>query len=389
MFGYFNRMTMVELTIAFFVIFFFSLSLWSEVSGGRVDVGRGRLRVEGIHLPKDVLNKIEMELLIDEDIAAIVMGSDSLTINIDEESLKKSGDLQGYIKSLIQKRIKSQLVQIRENSEGQTRRHVVMGPQHFVVKDREFYDEVVVMGGKVDVYGTVGTLVVIAGEVRIHGSGVIKEELVTIGGDVEIDPGAEMKNSSVSVDWDFASSLVKSWGSVTDLYNKTDVSMWMEMWLFISELIFNIVILWLCMWLFPHFHRRTQELTVEKPGQSFVLSLLFIVLWVPAVFMLLLSMVGIVLLPLFFSLGFVFLFLGSGEAALWLGSWLNKKLSLVSPKHEILLAIIGIMILNLVMWVPYVGFFVKWGVCTMGFGAVLGAFYQVFLKDPKEAQKAV
>ena len=370
-------MTSMIKVITFVTIFFFSFSLWAEEV--RIDIGRGRLTLKGLSGEKD-LRRIEIELLIDEDLASVVMGNHLITIQIDGGELEEldGGDLKERIKAIIQEQLKSS-TSFPQDQEGKDRHRVIMDSQHFVVEYKEFYDEIVVIGGQVDVYGTVGTLVLISGRVHIHESGVVEKDLVVIGGHLQKTPGATVSGSSVGT----SPFLVDSWNSVIDdaFNNYLDLKSWAGFGFFIFEMLVVIFTLWLCMYLFPPLHHGVKELILQSPERGLVFGLLYVVLLGPVTIGLFLSLIGMTLLPLIFSLSLVFVFLGYGEAALWLGSQLNKQFSLVSPKQEILLAIVGLIFVEIIVLIPYVGIFVKWGFYMMGFGFVLGAFYRVVLKS--------
>lgn len=388
--------------ITIFIVFFLlGHSLWAEAL--RIEVGGGRLSLHIESGDRKEIEKIERELLIDEDLASIVMGNHALSISIDTKDLegedlkegikvlltekRVSAHFKEALKALIQEKLEPQVStrnrkirkdwgdqEDREDREG--RQHVVLGSQHLTVEESEFFEEVVVIGGgRVDIYGEVDHLVVIGGNVHIHKGGVV-EDLVTIGGYVQKAPGSKVNGDFINIGPfthlnEFSDSM-KVFGTLMDLMEGRA-----RLIFIIFEMLVIILMLWLCIYLYPSLHRRTQELITQSPGWDLLYSLLYILLLGPMVILLLVSVIGIPLLPLIFSLSFVFVFLGCGESALWLGNQLNKKFALLSPRWEILLAISGLALVELMTFIPYVGFLIKFFFYVVGFGAILKALYDL------------
>ena len=385
----------MRFTILIIVCFFSFFCLGDGVpSKLRVDIGRGRLslQLEGLDIPEEDIQKMEAELLVDESLASLVMGSHLITIDINKKDLGKDykKNLKAFIKRLVQKPLTSSTslskalkpqISTYSDKSRKERSRVVIG-SNFVVKDKDFYDQVVIMGGQVDVYGTVGELIVLGGKAHIYDSGVIKDEVVVMGGPLQIDPGAQVMGDSVNMNIPPFSMI--PWGLIFNLNKFMDINNNVDslvgVGVTIFEILIVILILWLCLFFFPSFHRGTQELILKSPGRGFLFSLVYGVLFGPVILCLCISIIGMVLLPLIFSLSIIFIPLGLGQSALWLGSRLNTKLSLVSPKREILLAIAGLVLLELVTFIPYIGIVVKLCFYMVGFGAVIETFYRMMFK---------
>lgn len=223
-------------------------------------------------------------------------------------------------------------------------------------------NDVVVIGGNITVFGKIeGNVVAVGGSVNLKPASTVGGQVVVVGGDVAKDPAAAVEGRITQID------MPHFMPSITTFLKGG----WLALWATISLLallgFLGLAILMAA--LIPE-HIGTAVSALEK---SFVNMLLWGVFWiiliVPIAALLAISIVGIVLIPLEILLVVLALIIGYIASAIFIGK--NIMLSFKKVSLPFVDAILGILVLFLIGFVPVVGAIVKFLFVTAGFGAVL------------------
>lgn len=252
---------------------------------------------------------------------------------------------------------------------------VVVG-SHLEVGEQESFEEVIVIGGTADVHGQISELKVIGGKVTLHPTSVIQQELVLIGATVQLEPGARIEGDFTEV----ATPLNEaSWDLLMDKLRQSEWgSWWSSAWGTFSKIILKIVALMLVAIvgyiLAPIYLDKIMHFLVQSGGKSLVWGILSALVVVPLTVLLLISLIGIPLLPLQFSLLFLFFLFGQIQVAHWMS---QKLLQNWSPAGKGIYPkiLLGLILLEALSFVPLLGVTIKWLLLLMGFGAASKAFY--------------
>lgn len=227
-------------------------------------------------------------------------------------------------------------------------------------------------GMVVDEIVAIGSNVIIAGRVE--------NNVVVVGGTLKIEPGASIGEEVVVVGAELTrDTSAKIGGKVTQIYMPHFIPSittllkggWMTVWVTISILVLlgflGLAILLAA--LIPE-HIGNVVNAIER---SFGVMLLWGVLWailiVPIAVLLAISIIGVILIPLEILLVVLALIIGYISIAIFIGK--NILASFKKTQLPFVDAIIGIVILFLIGFVPIVGPVIKVLFVTAGFGAVL------------------
>ncbi|MFA5143506.1 MAG: hypothetical protein WC522_05010 [Candidatus Omnitrophota bacterium] len=224
-------------------------------------------------------------------------------------------------------------------------------------------DDVVVVGGKATISGRVNNgIVVVGGSVELKKGAYVAEHVVVVGGRCIKEPGAEIGGKISEIDIPHF---------IPSLHTMLKGG-WMAVWATISLLVL-LGFLGLAMLLVALIPRHMTNV-VNTIRSSFVTMLLWGILWmvliVPIAILLAISIIGILLIPLEMLMVALALITGYIASAIFIG-----RSVLISFKkgatHLFLNAIIGILILFFIGFVPVAGQVVKALFLAVGFGAVI------------------
>lgn len=222
--------------------------------------------------------------------------------------------------------------------------------------------DVVAIGGDVTVRGKVeNNVVVIGGSVRLEPRASVAGQVVVVGGEITKDPTATIGDRITQI---YMPHFIPS---LTTLFKGG----WLTLWATISMLVLlgflGLAVLLAA--LIPE-HIGTAISALER---SFLKMLFWGVLWamlvVPIAVLLAISIIGIVLIPLEMLLIVLALIIGYITSAVFIGK--NMLRSFTKTPPPFIDAILGILVLFMIGFVPIVGPIVKVLFLTAGFGAVL------------------
>lgn len=223
-------------------------------------------------------------------------------------------------------------------------------------------DEVVVIGGNVSVSGRVnGNVIVVGGSVDVAPTAFIGREIVVVGGDLARDPASTIKGKVTQV---HVPAFVPS-------VNTMLKSGWVTLWATVSTLVL-IGFLGLAVLLMAFIPSNISN-AVNALQDSFGMMLLWGVMWavliIPIAALLAISIIGILLIPLEILLVVLALVVGYIAAAIFIGKNVLDRFS--KRAIPFVDAIVGIIILFVIGFVPVAGPIIKAVFLTAGFGAVI------------------
>ncbi len=223
-------------------------------------------------------------------------------------------------------------------------------------------NDVIAIGGNITVWGRVeNNLVAVGGSVILKPGSYVGEQVVVVGGDLVKDTSAEVAGRITQV---YMPHFIPS---LTNLLRGGWIALWAAISLLALLGFLGLAILLAA--LIPE-HIGTAVNALEH---SFMSMLLWGVLWtiliVPIAVLLAISIIGIILIPLEILLVALALIIGYIASAIFIGK--NILLSFKKLSPPFVDAILGILILFLIGFVPVVGPIIKSLFLLAGFGAVL------------------
>jgi hypothetical protein len=223
-------------------------------------------------------------------------------------------------------------------------------------------DNVVAIGGDVVISGRVDkNVVAIGGSVILKPKSYVGEQVVVVGGDIIKDPTAMINGRITQV---YMPHFIPS---MTTILKSGWFALWATISIFVLLGFLGLAILLIA--LIPE-HMGGCVSALER---SFLSMLLWGALWsiliVPIALILAISIIGIILIPLEIMLVVLALILGYIASSVYIGK--NVLASFKKASIPFVDAILGILILFLIGFVPVVGPVIKVLFVIAGFGAVL------------------
>lgn len=271
-----------------------------------------------------------------------------------------------------------------------------------VIAADEVVRELVVIAGNARVEGTVeGSLVVVSGSARINGS--VGHDLVTVLGSATLGPNASVGRDAVTV----GGALKLAEGAFVG-GQQTAVALgpmlpdftWLQNWL--SKGVFlarpfppgvrwvwmvaaTCLLLYLAVTLvFPAPVRACVKTLEQQPVASFFVGLSLCVLLGPLLFLLVVSVAGLLVIPFLICAVIAAMIFGKIAVYTYTGQQLGRQFNSTGLSLPALL-LLGAVLFYLIYMVPVLGFAV-WGMVTLlGVGAVLLAAFAPFSQETQPA----
>ena len=372
-----------------FLIVFLFLSAFPALGQVDVRVGQGKVEISDPDWPlsHSVKRDLETRLMVRPEFADVVTAEDMVLISLPEDYLQPLQDelesklpgVEDRLVELINASIERQdyaKVPDRNWDEGMVldeddgAKRVVMGANEKVGPE-ENIRELVVIGGKVDVQGQVESLVIIGGFVVLMPGSRVTRELVIVGGHLEEQEGSSISGKRVDMSmpggeeaWTILRDKIKK-----QLFQEMKDHSWIRFFGFFLKLAILMLFFWLGDFLAPSYQREVESYLQRKPGWSAFWGFLSALLVLPVTLFLTLSLIGIPLLPLQFSLLFVFVIYGEIHIAKYLVGLVplfRERLQLATFLGLVAIEAIGLL----------AGFqLIKWAIIIVGFGAASKVFY--------------
>ncbi len=228
----------------------------------------------------------------------------------------------------------------------------------------EVNGDCVAMGGSVKISGRVnGDVVAIGGGVSLGSDSVVSGDVVSIGGTIFRDHGARVMGQRVTISpfpgWAGFSRFPTPFAGLAFLGGA-----------FLLFLIGYLVLVLLVTAVFPVPVERVSDYLSAWPGRSLLAGFLGIICILPVLLVLVISLVGILLIPLAIILLIAAFILGDIGVSALVGRRVQKALNRKNP--SLLAAVlIGKILLAVVGLIPVLGKLVVVLAAIFGFGAVL------------------
>lgn len=246
--------------------------------------------------------------------------------------------------------------------DGEARNIVRFGEDIMIEEGEVVSGDLVVFGGDAVIAGTVeGNITVLGGDVELKSTTQIDGELTVLGGRIERERGARVQGGVTSGRRFFPRR--GFW---------TDPTAW-----FRFSLLFNFLTLLgtlalgaIVVALLPDHSERIALFIAREPWQAVGVGFLALLLVIPAVVLLAVTIIGIPLIPLFVLSVIAAYTYGYIAASLLIGKRIFEvsKASAPTPIAE---AVVGILVVGLLRFIPFIGSLVALIVGLLGFGAVL------------------
>lgn len=230
------------------------------------------------------------------------------------------------------------------------------------VKKDMTVSDVVAIGGNVTVYGNVeNSVVVVGGSIILKPGSYVGEQVVVVGGELIRDPEARIGGKATQI---YMPHFIPSFTTMLR-------GSWIGIWATISVMVLlgflGLAVLMAA--LIPE-HIGTAVNALER---SFIAMFFWGILWtvliIPIAVLLAVSIIGIILIPLEILLIVLALILGYITSAVYIGKNIMLAFKKIPPPFTD--AILGIIILFLIGFLPVVGPVAKTIFLVAGFGAVL------------------
>ena len=288
--------------------------------------------------------------------------------------------------------------------------------QHIVIRANESVRELVLIGGSADIQGEVerdvvavggsvtlsgtvgGDMVIVGGKGTISGrvdrdtvivlgaaevadSAVLDNDAVFVGGPFNIAPGATIAGERVTVPFgDFLPQIewLKSYFVRGPLLGR-----WLTfhlVWPWVVAGTFLAVYL-ATLLVFPAAARAVYTALEERPVTSIFTGLLTLILFAPLMFLLIVSVIGILVIPFLKIALILALLFGKVGVICFLGRGVGKTTGAASLQAPLFAFLIGAVILTLAYAIPLFGIF-AWAMATVfGLGGAIVALTNTFKKE--------
>jgi len=236
-----------------------------------------------------------------------------------------------------------------------------------IVEAQQKVNNVVVVGGQITVNGLVeNNVVAIDGSIVLTNKAVVRGNIVCVGGIVAKGNGSQVYGDITEINSSNISSAVASvlsgdWEGWPLIIN----------FIYLCFLAIIFIIALLMAILIPRPLIAIADMIQNNKTKSFFWGFFAILMIPPFFFLLVISIIGITLIPLIFAallLAFVLGFIGVSAL---IGNFILTKIFRKHKKSLVQETILGLILLWSIGWLPYIGWMVKMIAVTFGLGGVL------------------
>ena len=231
------------------------------------------------------------------------------------------------------------------------------------VPDGASYDNVVVIFGNINVDGVVSKdIVVVGGDITVGPTGKVNGDAVVVMGKLVKAPGAEVSKDVVAMP--FGRSLCAGSCIIPILGFATLSAFGVFMIIgFLALLLFIAIV-------FTDKVGRASFYAEKKPFMSLLYGIIVAALIAPVTTLLVISIVGIPVVPLFFILVLLAVLFGYTSMCQLIGV---KFFHLIKKpgKHMLWEVVVGFVIIGLIALIPFIGWMIKAALGLIGLGATL------------------
>jgi len=239
-----------------------------------------------------------------------------------------------------------------------------IGKDITVNSNEDFAGDVIAILGNVTVDGRVsGDVIAILGNVKINGE--VMGNVTAIGGSIIRGEVSKVYGSSTEIGT-FRGLIdgIKRYNLPLEpglFYRNIRYSLFKVM-SFLGRLAFGILVILL----FPNAINRASNMVEREIGKKILLGLAILLLLPAAVLLMLITLIGIPLIPIFLILVYAAVFFGYLCICIFIGRKLSERMI---RKPELLLDfVLGALILWLLQWVPFIGSLISLAVLIISIG---------------------
>src|SRR5438552_3191291 len=270
---------------------------------------------------------------------------------------------------------------------------VVMVGNDFVLKEDEVAKDVVVVSGSATINGRVeGDLVVVGGLAKV--SGRVDGEMTVVLGSATLEPNSEIKRDVTVIGGTLTRAPGSKIGGTPHVVSRFGILPKFESlqtylvhglmqarpiapqvgWVWIVVGICLLVYLLIAV-LFPHPIQACVDTLEKRPVSSFFMGVLLFVLIAPLTILLVVSVVGIAVIPFLFCAMVVAFLFGKVAVYRFAGTPLGRQFNLPTFQLPLVAFLVGALIFCLLYTIPLLGFLVWCAIIPFGMGAAtLAAF---------------
>ncbi|MEN6488426.1 MAG: hypothetical protein ABFD66_06030 [Smithella sp.] len=239
------------------------------------------------------------------------------------------------------------------------------------VKQDQAVDTVIGIGGQVTVQGLVEEdVIAVGGSVVLANTSIVRGDVICVGGVI-------IRSNDAQVFGDIAEINAANISSAFSSALRGDMEGWSLIFNIISLCFFAVifVIALILILLIPRpvivIVREIQTFKLK----SFLWGFLATLTIAPFFMLLAISIIGITLIPLVFTLLLLAFILGYIASGKIVGDYVLTKVSRRQVKSLAGETILGLILLWVIGWIPYVGWLIKFFALTFGLGGVLLALF--------------
>ena len=228
-------------------------------------------------------------------------------------------------------------------------------------------NNVIVIGGQITVTGLVeNNVVALGGSVVLTSNALVRGNVVCIGGVIARGSGAQVFGKVKEINSSNISAIINSffrgepegWSALFNIIS-----------LYFQGLIFILALL--AAFILPRPLTAIKQSIQESKIKSFFWGLFATLMITPFFILLVISVAGIYLIPVAFTALLMAFILGYIAAAALLGNIVLTKIAHSYKKPLVVETILGLILLLLIGWIPYIGWLIKVFAITSGLGGVL------------------
>ena len=205
-----------------------------------------------------------------------------------------------------------QALRIEDSKEG----NVVLGAEQASLEHGEFRKTILLLWGRLDIFGEVDEVVVLSGHVIFHDGSKLNKSLTVMGGSFESEPGSQVAAENVIAKvpgpaWRLALTLGKAWRDNFGWVAKLSAGIVSGLLIWLSG--------WALFWGFPGLQTVTEGALAPNWAKNLLLGILGSAAACAICVMLVVSIVGIVILPFYLLVLACAATVSYSAAALWAG----------------------------------------------------------------------
>lgn len=240
------------------------------------------------------------------------------------------------------------------------------------IEEGQEVDSVLVIGGQATVSGLVEkNVVVVSGSIILTSQAVVRGDVIVVGGVVAKGNGSQVFGDITEIN---SSNLSAALFSAL----RGDWEGWSLIISFISVCFFAIILMMalLMAFLLPRALLAVTGSIQTHKGKSFLWGFLATLLMVPFFMLLVLSIIGIFLIPLAFTILLLAVIVGFIGAGAFLGHLVISRIFRSHQRSLVKETLVGLVLLWLLGWLPfYIGVGIKFLAITFGLGGLLLALF--------------